>query len=91
MKYKIIEFSFLAFSADFVKILPSKTYGFLKMFLLSAQNNFYVILSSCEEEHVKKNSSLNFMKPFPGRTNSLKPPVFRFCDSLPFGLEDHEN
>ena len=33
------------------------------MFLLSAQNNFYIILSSCVEGHVQKNSSLNFMSP----------------------------
>ena len=31
------------------------------MFLLSAQNNFYVTLSSYVEEHVKKSSSLNLM------------------------------
>ena len=31
-----------------------KTYGTLKMFLLSAQNNFYVILSSYVEGQVKK-------------------------------------
>ena len=30
------------------------------MFLLSVQNNFF-IMSSYVEEHVKKNSSLNFM------------------------------
>ena len=29
-----------------------KTYGTLKMFLLSAQNNFYIILSSYVEGHV---------------------------------------
>ena len=38
-----------------------KTTGILKMFLLSAQNNFYVILSSYVEGYVKKNSSLSFM------------------------------
>ena len=31
------------------------------MFLLSAQNNFSIILSSYVEEHGQKNSSLNFM------------------------------
>ena len=31
------------------------------MFLLRAQNNFYVLLSSCVERHVKKNSNLNIM------------------------------
>ena len=31
------------------------------MFLLSAQNDFYIILSSYVEGYVKKNSSLNFM------------------------------
>ena len=44
---------FLAFLTDFGKIL--------KMFLISAQNKFYVIMSSYVEKHVKKNSSLNFM------------------------------
>ena len=33
------------------------------MFLLSAQNNFYSILSSYAEEHVKKNSSLLISRP----------------------------
>ena len=28
------------------------------------------------------------MKPFLGRSNSLKPPVFGFCDSLPYDLEE---
>ena len=48
---KIGEFSFKAFLADFFLILPSKLLplilpfytGTLKMFLLSAQNNFYII------------------------------------------------
>ena len=31
------------------------------MFLLSAQSNFYIILSSYVEGYVKKNSNLNFM------------------------------
>ena len=33
------------------------------MFLLSAQNKFYIPLISYAEEHVKENSSLNFMSP----------------------------
>ena len=33
----------------------------LKMFLLSAKNNFYITSSSYVEGHVKKHSSLNFM------------------------------
>ena len=37
------------------------TYGTLSMFLLSVQINFYIILSSYIEGHVKQNSSLNFM------------------------------
>ena len=37
------------------------TYGTLSMFLLSVQNNFYIILSSYVERHAKQNSSLNFM------------------------------
>ena len=62
-KYKgqnIVKFSFLAFlvySFNFAL----KIYGTLKMFLLSAQNNFYIILSSYVEGHVQKDSSLNFM------------------------------
>ena len=31
------------------------------MFVLSAHNNFYIILGSYVEEHVIKNPSLNFM------------------------------
>ena len=31
------------------------------MFLLSAQNNFYIVLSSYVQGHVKKYSGLNFM------------------------------
>ena len=48
----------MAFLPDLFKILPSEL-GTLKMFLLSAQNNFYIILSS--RVRAKKNSSLNFM------------------------------
>ena len=81
------------------------------MFQLSAQNNFYIVLSSYVEEQVKKNPSLNFMsfdwfpglqnldvfwkiyveqvlKSFSGANNSVKPPVFGFCDSLTFGIEE---
>ena len=58
---KIVKFNVLDFSVESSKILPSKTYGTLKMFLLSAQNNFYIILSSYVEGHVQKYSSLNFM------------------------------
>ena len=36
-------------------MMTLKTYGTLKMFLLSAQNNFYVILSSYVKGHVKEN------------------------------------
>ena len=56
-----MKLSFLAFSTDFFKNFALKTYCNLKMFLLSAQNNFYVTLSSYEEEQVKKSSSLNLM------------------------------
>ena len=31
------------------------------MFLLSAQSNFYIVLSSYVEGHVEKNSGLNFL------------------------------
>ena len=58
---KIVKFSFLAFSADFFSNFVLTTYGTLKMFLLSAQNNFDIISSLCVEGHVKKNSSLNFV------------------------------
>ena len=43
------------------KIFAQITYGTLKMFLLSPQNNLYIIFSSYIEEHVKGNSNLNFM------------------------------
>ena len=81
------------------------------MFLLSAQNNFYVIMRSDVEGCVKKNPSLNFLslvgfqaskicmffrkftaeqvlKSFLRINNSLKPPLFGFCDSLPIILEE---
>ena len=32
------------------------------MFLLSAQNSFYIMLSSYVEGHVQKNWSLNFLR-----------------------------
>ena len=47
------EFSFLAFLAAFLNF-ALKTYCTLKMFLLNAQNNFYVTMSSYEGGHVKK-------------------------------------
>ena len=82
----------------------------LSLFLLYFQNSFWVILSWHVEEHVKQNSSLNFvslvgfqaskvwvfflgkftaeqvLKSLSGRNNSLKPPVFGFCNRLPYGL-----
>ena len=58
---KFLKFSFLAFLANFLKNFALKSYCTLKMFLLSAQNNFYFILSSYVEGHVRKNLSLNFM------------------------------
>ena len=70
------------------------------MFLLSAQNNIYVEFicrRACEKKsefHVVswfpglQNLSVFLENSFSGRTNSLKPPVSRFCDSLPFGLEE---
>ena len=57
VKLKIVKFSFLASSAFFFLNFALKTYGTLKMFL----NNFYIISSSYVEEHVKKDSSLNFV------------------------------
>ena len=33
------------------------------MFPLSAQHDFYIILSSCVEGHVQKSSSQSFMSP----------------------------
>ena len=41
------------------------------MFLLSTQNSFYIILSSYIEEHVQKNSSLNFMSSVGFHTSNL--------------------
>ena len=60
---KLVEFGFLAFLPDFFLYFALKYYGTLKIFLLSAQNNAYVILSSYVEGHVRKKSSLNFMSP----------------------------
>ena len=31
------------------------------------------------------------LKSFSGTNDTLKPPVFGFCDSLPFGLENQES
>ena len=45
----------------FFKNFPPKTYCILKMFLLSAQNNIYVIMSSYVKGHAQKYLSLNFM------------------------------
>ena len=67
-KYKaqnIVKSSFVAFLAVFFLFaclnFALKTYCTLKMFLLCAQNNFYIKMSSYVEGHVQKNSSLNFM------------------------------
>ena len=60
---KIVKFSFVVFLDDFFFNFALKTYGTLKMFVLCAYNNFYIILSSYLKEHVQKNSSLNFMPP----------------------------
>ena len=78
-----------------------KTYCTLIMFLLSAQNNFCIMLGSWVERHVKKNQAgilclwlvgfqasiiwMFFWKIY-SRTNFLKPPVSGFCDGLPFVL-----
>ena len=59
LKHRKIQF--LGFLTDFSLNFALKTCCTLKMFLLSARNNFYVIMSSYLEEHVKKISSLNFM------------------------------
>ena len=45
----------------FFKNFHPKTYCILKMFLLSAQNNIYVIMSSYVKGHAQKYLSLNFM------------------------------
>ena len=45
----------------FFKNFAFETYGILKMFLFSAQNNFYITLSSYVEGHMKKSSNLSFM------------------------------
>ena len=50
---KIVKFSFLASSIDFFLNFALKTCGTLKMLLLSAQNNFYIILSSYVKGYVK--------------------------------------
>ena len=55
---KIVKFSFLAFLADFFKNFAPKTYGTLKIFLLSAQNNFYITLGLYVEGHVKKKNQV---------------------------------
>ena len=50
---KIVKFSFLAFSANFFFNFVLKTCGTLNMFLLSAQNNLYIKLSSYVKGYVK--------------------------------------
>ena len=35
-----------------------------------------------------KFTMMQVLKSFPGRINSLKPPVFGFCHCFPFGLEE---
>ena len=50
---KIVKFRFLPFQLIFLKF-GLKTYGTLKVFLLSAQNNFHITLTSYLEEHKKK-------------------------------------
>ena len=53
---KNIKFNLLAFPAYFLFLISAfKTYASLKRFLLSAQDNCYIILSSYVEGHVKKN------------------------------------
>ena len=54
---------FLSLSCYFFLIFAFKTYVSLKRFLLSAQDSFYIILSSYVEGHAKK-SSLNLMSLF---------------------------
>ena len=57
------------FSSDFFNF-ALKTYGTLTMLLLSAQNKFYIILSSYVERACEKNSSLNqIFGWFPGLQN----------------------
>ena len=64
-----IKFSFLAFRAIFL-IFAFKTYVSLKKFLLSAQDSFYIILSSYVEGHVKKiKSEFHVFGWFPGLQN----------------------
>ena len=50
---KIIKFRFLPLQLIFLKF-GLKTYGTLKVFLLSAQNNIHITLTSYLEEHRKK-------------------------------------
>ena len=58
---KNCKIQFFSLFGWFFKNFALKIYGVLKMFLLSAQNNFYIVSSSYVEGHVKKKSSLNFM------------------------------
>ena len=66
--YEIIEnfkIQFCSLFGWFFKNFAHKTYGTLKMFLLSTTNNFSIILYLYV--HVQKNSSLNFMSLFVSR------------------------
>ena len=58
LKHRKIQF--LGFLTDFSLNFALKTCCTLKMFLLSARNNFYVIMSSYLEEHVKKKFKSKF-------------------------------
>ena len=52
---------FLTFPVDFLFLsFAFKTYTSLKRFLLSAQDDFYIILSSYAERHVKKKIKSEF-------------------------------
>ena len=61
IKLKNCKLSFLVFSFNFILNFSFKTYGTLKRFQLSTYTNFCILLSSCAEQPVEKNSSLNFM------------------------------
>ena len=67
-----MKLSFLAFPAIifFFLIFAFKSYVSLKRFLLSAQDSFYIILSSYVEGHVKKiKSEFHVFAWFPGLQN----------------------
>ena len=66
----MVKLSFLVFYNDFFLIFAFRTYISLKRFLLSAQDNFYIILSSYVERHVQKiNSEYHVFGCFPGLQN----------------------